>query len=107
MTVAVRAVELSDASAVARLFGLLGLPLGTGRRPAELAATDDRREAVFVGCLADTVVGVVCVAAVRFVNEAALRARITAIVIDEGARGSGIGAKLLRRAEAWARDARH
>ncbi len=100
-----REVRASDAAAVARLFDQLGYPRAEEAVAAQLRGLESGREAVFVASdAAGTLVGVACVATVSFVNEGALRARLTAIVVDEATRGAGVGAALLRRAEGWARD---
>ncbi|MBS1818297.1 MAG: GNAT family N-acetyltransferase [Acidobacteria bacterium] len=102
--VVIRSVEPSDADAVARLSGELGYPVAVERmaqRLASIAAMPDH--AVFVAETAGEVLGWIHVSAVAHLQSEP-RAEIGGLVITGTARGQRIGARLVARAEAWARE---
>jgi GNAT superfamily N-acetyltransferase len=95
----------SDAEAVAVLCGQLGYPATTEQIARRWSAiTSQPGQAVFVAVRGDRVVGWLH-AATRPILEFDLSAEIWGLVVDETARGSGIGRMLLEAAEQWAVDA--
>jgi GNAT superfamily N-acetyltransferase len=101
----VRNAKRSDAKQIARLCGELGYPA----TPAQIAArlgrlTPAAGHAVFVAESPDGagVVGWVQVS-VSHVLESDVRAEINGLIVAEGQRSAGAGAKLLVAAETWAR----
>jgi len=94
-----------DASAVASLLAELGYPQQVATLPARVAQlADTLTDAVLVAELDRQVVGVACLHVTVFFHEPDPgRARLTALVVDPASRGSGIGGRLLRAAEAAAR----
>ncbi len=104
MTTTIRSVTLHDSVAVARLSGELGYPTDADRMSARLAALLDARDhAVFVACADVEVIGWVHVALVQHVQSDA-RAEIGGLVVAPGYRDAGVGARLVARAESWARE---
>ena len=103
---AVRQVEPGDEVALARLFAELGHPgaaAGLGDRLA--AGLRDRRAVVLVAVDHREVVGVAALAFFSMLHEPRSRCRITALVVDAGRRGQGIGRALVAAAEAEAAEA--
>jgi len=103
--VEIRAPRAGDCSRMAELSGQLGYK-ATGaeieKRLAAMQASPDC--AVFVAeLLGGHVAGWVGVFVYRCV-EANTRAEISGLVVDEGIRSSGIGRRLMERAEEWARE---
>ncbi len=99
-----RPITPDDAGAAARLSGELGYPIAPEAMRARLdalAASADH--AVFVACLDGDVVGWVHVAAVLHMQSGP-RAEIGGLVVTASVRGRRIGAALVARAEAWARE---
>ena len=101
----VRAIERGDALAVADLI----VQLGYSREPGDVAEWIEgleargERQAAFVSCLRDQVVGWI---------EISLESRlqtppfvlIGGLVVKDGMRGKGIGRRLCKEAEQWAHD---
>lgn len=100
-----RGAARGDADRVAELARQLGYAasaVDVARRLAELA--DDPHDAALVACdTAGEVVGWIHVQRARALLSDP-HAEIVALVVDESARGAGIGAQLLARAETWARE---
>jgi len=99
-----RAITVDDADAAARLSGELGYPVDAAvmrQRIDDVAASSDRE--VFVACRNDRVLGWIDVSIVRHL-QSDVRAEIGGLVVTAAARSGGIGAKLVARAEQWARD---
>jgi GNAT superfamily N-acetyltransferase len=104
----IRPMRSQDAAEVARLSGQLGYPAtegGIGERFARLA--EDADAEVLVACSGDgdggAVLGWLHVAAPRDLVSPRY-AEVRALIVDEPARGRGIGRRLLEAAEAWARE---
>jgi len=100
----VRPITADDAEAAAELSGELGYPIAPAAMRARidaLAASSDH--GVFVASLEGIVVGWIHVAAVLHVQSDP-RAEIGGLVVSTAVRGRRIGAALVARAEAWARE---
>ena len=104
----VRNAKRSDAQQIARLCGELGYPATGPQIAARLRRlTPASRHAVFVAESADDtgVVGWVHVSVLHLL-ESDLRAEVNGLIVAEGQRRAGAGAKLLEAAEKWARKRR-
>jgi GNAT superfamily N-acetyltransferase len=102
-TIAIRAPRDGDLDAMADQAGQLGYPVDPAqlrRRVAAVTAADDA--AVLVATDAgDRAIGWLHIELKRTLV-APLSAQIMALVVDEGARGAGIGKELVDAATAWA-----
>lgn len=103
-TLTIRPPEAADGMAIAHLFSQLGYPAEGGDVTARLLAPDPA-SAVLLASLADKVVGVLVWHRLAPLHVAPAWGLISALVVDEGARGAGVGAALLKRAEQMARAA--
>lgn len=101
---AIRGAEPADNKALTRLFHQLGYPSDASGVMAGLAQPDPARE-VLVVCLGEEVAGVLVWHRMMPLHVPAAWGLISALVVDEGARGSGVGAQLLAAAEARAQAA--
>jgi GNAT superfamily N-acetyltransferase len=103
VAIAIRAPRDGDVDAMADQSGQLGYPVEAdelGRRLAEVTAHDDA--AVLVATDArDRVVGWLHVELKRTLVSP-LTAQIMALIVDERARGGGVGTELVAVADAWA-----
>jgi GNAT superfamily N-acetyltransferase len=99
----VRRARKVDVKALAELAGKLGYPTTRAQMSARLRGLKPAAlHAVFVAELPGSgVVGWVHVSVSRLL-EADLRAEVNGLVIGEGQRGNGAGARLLAAAEQWA-----
>jgi GNAT superfamily N-acetyltransferase len=99
----IREAAPADAPALAALSGQLGYPVAAAEMEERLRALlGDPRHAVFVWQGADgQVLGWIHVFRSLYL-EIPPMAEIGGLVIDEGARGRGIGAALVERVERWA-----
>ena len=97
MPTLVRTARPSDADPVANLIAQLGNSSegtdGVGPRIAQLADTPS--DAVLVAEVDGRVVGLVSLHVTPFFNRGTSRGRITALVVDESARGHGVGRALV------------
>jgi GNAT superfamily N-acetyltransferase len=100
----IRAARNYDAPAIAELGEQLGYAANRQQIATRLAGIESERSSrVFVAEDGEgRVVGWLHVAARAQLTEDVC-AEILGLVVDEGARGAGIGAELIRAAEAWAR----
>ena len=98
----IRPMTAADAPMVASLTTQLGYPTSSAQTSARLAALDGRF-AAFVADDEGRAVGWIHVALVTSLVSG-LTADIGGLVVDEAVRSSGIGARLLAAAEAWARE---
>ncbi len=100
----VRPAEREDGAALSVLFTQLGYPDPDGEARARLVEPDPARE-VLVASLHGRILGVLVWHRLQPMHLAPAWGLISALVVDEGARGEGIGALLLgaaeRRAQAW------
>ncbi len=100
-TAVIRPACAGDVAAMADLFGQLGYPVS----PQELGdrwLTPDPAREVLVACLDEGIAGVLVWHCLNPLHVAPEWGLISALVVDEGARGSGVGAALLAVAESHA-----
>jgi len=102
----IRAARTYDAEAIAELGAQLGYPATRQQIASRLAGIEaEPASRVFVAENGDgRVVGWLHVAARAQLTEESC-AEVLGLVVDESARGGGIGAALLHAAEEWARSA--
>jgi GNAT superfamily N-acetyltransferase len=103
--VEIRRARLSDAPAVAELSGQLGYPTPEREMADRLAhlIRHPRFGAVLIAENSDgKIVGWLHVSVTPLL-EVELRAEVNGLIVAEGQRSSGSGAKLLEAAEAWAK----
>jgi GNAT superfamily N-acetyltransferase len=100
----IRAPLATDGSALAALITALGYPTAPETVPTRLRRlATDPRATVMVAESAGEVVGVATVHLRDGIHVDAPVAQLTALVVSEGARGTGVGRGLVAAAEAWAR----
>lgn len=106
MPALIRAARPGDAPALAALFGQLGYPSTADAVRSRLAGPGaDRAQVLVAEAEAEAgVVGLIVVNLVAPLHVAGLWALVSALVTDEAARGSGVGAALLDAAERLARE---
>ena len=100
----IRAARTYDAPAIAELAGQLGYAANRQQIATRLAGIESERSSrvLVAEDTAGKVIGWLHVAARTQLTEDAC-AEILGLVVDENARGAGVGAALVRAAEAWAR----
>ncbi|HST07288.1 MAG TPA: GNAT family N-acetyltransferase [Gemmatimonadaceae bacterium] len=99
----IRPATADDALALARLLGQLGYPTDSDEIPARLQRLEARPgTTVIVAENADGVVGALTVHLFSSLHTSEPVAWLTSVVVEEKARGQGIGAALVKRAEDWA-----
>ena len=94
----IRPAEREDGAALSVLFAQLGYPNPDGEVAVRLAEPDPARE-VLVASLHGRIQGVLVWHRLQPMHLAPAWGLISALVVDEGARGEGIGALLLAVAE--------
>lgn len=102
----VRAARPADAPALAALAGQLGYPVSAdelAERLPGLASSGDALLLVADGPDAGAALGWIHVELKRGLL-APLTAQVMGLVVDEGRRSQGIGARLLQAGESWARE---
>ena len=97
----VRLAEQGDGAAMARLFEQLGYQTRADEVVARLLAPDPATE-VLLASLGSEVLGVLVWHRLQPLHVAGTWGLISALVVDEATRGSGVGAALLATAEAHA-----
>ncbi len=99
--VTIRTAELSDAATLATLAGELGYPATTAemKRRLELLRNNGHHEIFVAEC--GTLLGWIHVSLVETLETESF-AEIRGLIVTEAQRGSGIGAKLVAKAEHWA-----
>jgi len=102
----IRPARTYDAPAIAELGGQLGYAASRQQIATRLAGIESERSSrvLVAEDAAGNVIGWLHVAARTQLTEDAC-AEILGLVVDENARGAGVGADLIRAAEAWARAA--
>ena len=104
--VRIRKARRSDAERIAQLSGELGYPATAGQIATRLRQLKPAsKHAVFVAECSDTTVGLVgwLHVSVSHLLESDIRAEVNGLIVAEGQRSAGAGAKLLEAAEEWAR----
>jgi GNAT superfamily N-acetyltransferase len=99
--VAIRVAAPKDASVLVQLCRQLGHAVLAGDVQAELELPAENHHTLLVAILEGTVVGFLEVAARASVSSGRW-AEITGLVVEEGARGQGVGGALVRAARTWA-----
>jgi GNAT superfamily N-acetyltransferase len=100
----IRSAVASDAPALASMLGQLGYPTDAGEIPGRLARMAERPgTTVFVAEHRNKPVGVVTVHLFPSLHTSEPVAWLTAVVVDEAVRGTGVGSALVKHAEDWAR----
>ena len=103
--VVIRRARLTDASVVAELSGQLGYPASPEEMAARLAhlIRHPRFGSVLIAETSERrVIGWVHVSITPLL-EVSLRAEVNGLIVAEGQRSSGAGAKLLQATEEWAK----
>ena len=101
----VRRAEMSDATSLAVLVTQLGYPTGPDDMVDRLKRSlDDPRHTVFVADANGGVVGMGAACIDHCLERDSVQARVTGLVVEEKARGRGVGAFLMQQIEEWARE---
>lgn len=100
-TAVIRPACAGDVAAMADLFGQLGYPVSP-QELGDLWLMPDPAREVLVACLDEGIAGVLVWHCLNPLHVAPEWGLISALVVDEGARGSGVGAALLAVAESHA-----
>lgn len=103
MEVNIRAIQIYDAAAAAKLSGQFGYPCDAETmRQRILALQESPSDVAWVAELGDSILG--WIQATRILRlESGEFAEIAGLVVDSRARGAGIGKQLVGQAQAWAR----
>jgi GNAT superfamily N-acetyltransferase len=102
--VKVRAARVEDAPALARLSGQLGYPATIEQILARMVVIQgDPSSGLFVAEMSGAVVGWMHLLNQHLI-EYGSRVEVAGLVVDEAARGRGIGRCLMDRAEEWTRE---
>jgi len=102
----IRPAVAADAPALARMLDQLGYPTEASEIPKRLERMGERPgTTVFVAEQRGVPVGVVTIHLFPSLHTSEPVAWLTALVVEESARGTGVGSALVQRAEEWA--ARH
>ena len=100
----IRQATSADAGPIARLLGQLEYPTESTDVPRRLErVTGNHRAAVLLAHRGDTVVGLASVHVLSVLNRPRDVAWLTALVVDESARGAGVGRRLVEAVEEFAR----
>src|SRR5258708_36383495 len=102
----IRRAGRGDAERIAQLSGELGYPASAAQIAVRLRQlTTVSKHAVFVAESPEAATGVVgwVHVSVSHLLESDVRAEVNGLIVAEGQRSAGAGAKLLEAAEAWAR----
>lgn len=102
----IRKARRSDAERIAQLSGELGYPATVGQIATRLRQLKPAsKHAVFVAECSEATVGLVgwLHVSVSHLLESDIRAEVNGLIVAEGQRSAGAGAKLLEAAEEWAR----
>src|SRR5690349_3738184 len=99
----IRPAVADDAPALARMLDQLGYPTDASEIPGRLERMRERPgTTVFVAEQRGRPIGVVTVHRFPSLHTSEPVAWLTALVVDETVRGSGVGSALVNRAEEWA-----
>ena len=97
-----RAPRPGDATGVASLLGQLGYPADPRDIPARLSAFGSGSTIAWVAEMHDRLVGLATAHVIRSLHKSEVVAMLTVLVVDERARGSGVGRAMVQKAEEWA-----
>ena len=100
----IRAATPADAGSLASLSGQLGYPTEANAIARRLRDIEEHRTGTVLAAQVDGAVAGWAEVSAQFHLVHDARVELAGLVVDEGARGSGIGAALLHAAEAWARE---
>jgi GNAT superfamily N-acetyltransferase len=100
----IRPATAGDATALGRLLGQLGYPTDANDIPARIEKLGARPGTIVLVAESDDgdVIGAATVHLFDALHTDAPNAWLTAVVVDERARGRGVGSALVVRAEDWA-----
>ena len=102
--ITIRPAVANDAAAIARLLDQLGYPCDASEIPKRIERMRERPgTTVFVAEQRGEAVGVVTVHLFPSLHTSEPVAWLTALVVEESARGTGVGSALVKRAEEWAK----
>ena len=102
MSLSVRLAVHEDAAAIAPLVTQLGYPSAAAEVEARLARLKDHPDIrAYVAEQDGRMLGIVGVMVFPAFHRDGLHGYITALVVDEAARGAGVGGALLKVAEGW------
>jgi GNAT superfamily N-acetyltransferase len=103
-SITIRSAVASDAPALANMLGQLGYPTEASEIPGRLARMAERPGTiVFVAEYRNKPVAVVTVHLFPSLHTSDPNAWLTAVVVDESVRGTGVGSAIVKHAEDWAR----
>jgi GNAT superfamily N-acetyltransferase len=98
----IRPLTADDAEAAAALSAELGYPADRAVMQARIERlTASADQALFAACRANEMLGWIHVSLVQHLQDD-LRAEIGGLIVRDGSRSSGIGARLVAHAEQWA-----
>lgn len=101
----IRKAGATDTKAIARLIDQLGYPVSGAEVPARIARlSNNDRASVLVAQRDGEVVGLATVHVLSVLNRARDVAWLTLLVVDESARRSGVGRRLVDAVEQFARE---
>lgn len=95
----IRLARASDSAVLAVLIGQLDYEVSAADVAARLGVMEDEARVVLVAELDGAVVGCLSTSVMRVLHRPAPVGRISMMVVEEGRRNRGIGAKLVRAAE--------
>ena len=105
-SIRIRRARRGDAERIAQLSGELGYPAAAAQVATRLRQlTPASKHAVFVAESSDAAMGLIgwVHVSVSHLLESDMRAEVNGLIVAEGQRSAGAGAKLLEAAEEWAR----
>ena len=98
-----RKIKNSDSAQIAKLLGQLGYPTVPTVVAKRFKVLKTKFDQILVVVDKGEAVGFVSAHLIPLIHEDGFLSRITALVVDEGYRGKGIGKKLVQKAEIWAK----
>lgn len=99
MPMSIREATLQDARGIAYLLAQLGYPATSQIVEKRLSYWTDNYSEILIAHSDERPVGCVSIHAIPYLERTGHWARITSLVVDQEARGSGIGRCLVERAE--------